>query len=351
MKIFILPSFSHCLKYIPLLLAVTTFVTLAEEETPCDSMIEKTMLDEEIDFGAEEALDRDSGPSAHNLDSVALYKRDAMQHKVYSREEEQEIFQKYEEAEDEETKEAIREEIIINNSRLVFSLAKRHTNQGLDLADLIQEGNLGLKHAIDKFDYRRNNKFSTYAVPWIRQKIKRAIADKGRTIRTPVHMFVSIGEMTNVEHYLFHKLKRKPTLEEVAMEMGVSVNKIEKIKKSKKQGTNLSLDTPIPTKDGEEVYLMDIIKDRKVSSPEDDLLKTDFSEEVKKLLSILTEKEQKVLIMRFGIGLDISYTLEEVGQRLGLTRERVRQIQEKSMDKIRRRFPEARELLRAIASQ
>ena len=191
----------------------------------------KTMLDEEMDFGEEKALDRgDDDHSTHNLDSVGIYKRDMLQHKIYSREEEQEVFQKYEEAKDEKTKEEIREEIIINNSKLVFSVAKNHTGRGLDFADLLQEGTLGLKRAIDKFDYRRDNKFSTYAVPWVRQKITRAIADQGRTIRTPVHMLVSISEMANVERHLFHKLKRKPSLEELATEMDVSVDKIKKIK-------------------------------------------------------------------------------------------------------------------------
>ena len=350
MRIFTLPNFSHCLKYIPLLLAFTSFVAFAEEETPCDSMVEKTMLDEEMDFGEGETLDKSSGPSAHNLDSVGIYKRDAMQHKIYSREEEQEVFQRYEEVEDEETKEAIRKEIIINNSKLVFSQAQKFTGRGLDLADLIQEGNLGLEHAIDKFDYRKNNKFSTYAVPWIRQRISRAISDHGRTIRTPVHMLVSISKMTNVEIHLFHILKRKPTVEEIATEMGVSVDKVEKIKISKKQGINPSLDTPIPTKDWEDVFLMDIIEDHRVSSPEDGLFKAELSEGVKKLLSILTEREQRVLIMKFGIDLDRSYTLVEIGQQLDLTREEARQIERKAIRKIRNHFPEARELLKAITS-
>ena len=350
MKIFTLLNFTHCLKYTSLLLAVS-FVVLAEEEILCDSMVEKTMLDEEMSFHEERALDRDSGPSAHTLDSVGLYKKDTAHHKIYSREEEQEVFQKYEEAEDEETKEAIKKEIIINNSKLVFSQAKEFTGRGLDLADLIQEGNLGLDHAIDEFDYRRGNKFSTYAVPLIRQAISNAILDKSRTVRIPVHMLVSINEMRSFEKDLFHKLKRKPILEEVATEMGVSIKKAEKIKKSEKQGINLSLDTPIPNRNGEDVFLMDIIEDHRVSSPADELLKIELSEKVKKMLSILTEKEQEVLIMRFGINLGQSYTREKVGQHIGLSKKEVRQIEEKAIRKIRRHFPEARELIKGIASQ
>ena len=345
-----------CLKYILLLLAVTSFVALAEEEIFCDSMVERTMLDEEMDFDEEMYFDEEStlsrgpGESTRNLDSVGLYKRDTRQKKVYSKEEEQEVFQRYEEEADEEIKEKIREEIRINNSKLVFSVAKKFTGSGLDLADLIQEGTLGLKRAIEKFDYQRDNKFSTYAVPWIRHKIRRFIIKQGRTINTPEHMLVSISEMTHSERYLFHKLKREPTLEEIATEMGVSVDKIEKIKKSEKQGINLSLDTPVSIrKDGSDLTLMDTIKDHQTSSPEDDLFKSEFSEKVKNMLSILTERERTVLMMRFGIGPyhDDPHTLQEVGDHFNHTREWTRQVEGKAMKKLKA-YPKAKELLKII---
>ena len=350
----------HCIIYILLLLAVTTFVVLAEEETPCDSIVEETLLDEEIFFDEAHAFDEEkvpakgSIPSTRNRDFVDFYMSEMLSHKIYSREEEVKVFQRYEQAKTKKAKKAIKEEITTNNARLVFSVAKRFRGRGVDLADLIQEGNLGLEYAIDKFDYRRNNKFSTYAVNWIVQRIRRAIDNKGRNIRSPVHVLASITEMTNFERHLFHKLKREPTLEELATEMNVSVHEIEKIKKSEKQEINLSLDAPISTRqDGNDLPLMDTIKNHQASSPEDVLFKSELSEKVKNMLSILTERERTVLIMRFGVGPyhDDPHTLQEVGQRFGLTEGRIRKIQIEALEKVRDHFPEARELLKAIASQ
>ena len=234
MKVLILfLNFTHCIMHIPLLLAVTSFVAFAEEETPCDSIVEET-LDEEIFFDEAHAFDEEKVPakgpisSTRNMDFVDFYRINMLQHEIYSREEEVKVFQRYEQAKDEETRRAIKTEITTNNARLVNSVAKRFRGQGVDFADLIQEGNLGLDLAIDKFDYRRNNKFSTYAVNWIVQRIRRFIADHGKTIRTPVHMFDAIGSITYVERYLFNKLKREPTLEEIATEMNVSVDKVKK---------------------------------------------------------------------------------------------------------------------------
>ena len=355
MKIFTLLKISCCVKY-TFLFAVTTFVALAEEEIPCDIIVEET-LDEEIFFDEAHAFDKEivpaneSIPSIPNRDFVDFYRSKMLQHKIYSREEEVEVFQRYEQAKDEKTRQAIKAEITANNARLVNSVAKKFRGRGVDLADLIQEGNLGLIYAIDKFDYRRDNKFSTYAINWILQKVRRVIADHGRTIRTSIHMFGAIVTMTNVERDLFHQLKREPTLEEVATEMGVSVDKIKKIKRAKMHKDISSLDATITTQEGDESYsLKDTIKDHKESSVLDELIKEGLPEKIRTLLSILTERERTIFMMRFGIDLDRSYKIEEVGEHFGLTRERIRQIQVEATKKLKQ-LPKAKELLEIITSK
>ena len=280
------------------------------------SGLEEEELVDPVDLAAEYNLD----------DPVRMYLKEIGQIKLLSAEEEVELAQRMAEG-DESAKNKLTEA----NLRLVVSIAKKYSGRGLHILDLIQEGNTGLIRAVDKFDWTRGNKFSTYATWWIRQAITRAIADQARTIRVPVHMVEVINKATRCNRKLVQELGREPTVEEIAKELNLPVEKI--IEANRTAADTLSLDTPVG--DEEDTSIGSFVEDERTPGPADATSNAMLAEALKEILDTLTEREADVLRMRFGMYDGRTHTLEEVGQIFGVTRERIRQIENKAIRKLR----------------
>lgn len=263
------------------------------------------------------------------LDPIQMYLKEIGKVSFLTAKEEKELAKRIEKGDDE-----ARQRLALANLRLVVSIAKRYVGHSpnLTLLDLIQEGNLGLFRAVEKFDWRRGYKFSTYATWWIRQAVTRALADQSRTIRIPVHMVETISKYTKIRRRLLHSLGREPLPEEVSAEMGIDVVKVRHIMKIS-QGV-VSLETPVG-ENQEDSVLSEFIKDKKALPPTLTAARVLLQERLKEILIDLTPREQKILKMRFGLGDGVTHTLEEVGQEFEVTRERIRQIQAKALEKIR----------------
>ena len=286
-----------------------------------DGEIDLGSLDEEelvdpVDLAAEYSLD----------DPVRMYLKEIGQVKLLSAEEEVELAKRVAEGD-----QVAKNKLTEANLRLVVSIAKKYSGRGLHILDLIQEGNTGLIRAVDKFDWTKGNKFSTYATWWIRQAITRAIADQARTIRVPVHMVEVINKATRCNRKLVQELGREPTVEEIAKELGLPVEKI--IEANRTAADTLSLDTPVG--DEEDTSIGSFVEDERTPGPADATSNALLAEALKEILDTLTEREADVLKMRFGMYDGRTHTLEEVGQIFGVTRERIRQIENKAIRKLR----------------
>ena len=286
-----------------------------------DGDIDLTGLEEEelvdpVDLAAEYSLD----------DPVRMYLKEIGQVKLLSAEEEVELAKRVSEGD-----QAAKNKLTEANLRLVVSIAKKYSGRGLHILDLIQEGNTGLIRAVDKFDWTKGNKFSTYATWWIRQAITRAIADQARTIRVPVHMVEVINKATRCNRKLVQELGREPTVEEIAKELNLPVEKI--IEANRTAADTLSLDTPVG--DEEDTSIGSFVEDERTPGPADATSNALLAEALKEILDTLTEREADVLRMRFGMYDGRTHTLEEVGQIFGVTRERIRQIENKAIRKLR----------------
>ena len=287
-------------------------------------------LDDDIDLAGvedEELVDPVDLAAEYNLDDpVRMYLKEIGQIKLLSAEEEVELAKLVSEG-DQNAKNKLTEA----NLRLVVSIAKKYSGRGLHILDLIQEGNTGLIRAVDKFDWTKGNKFSTYATWWIRQAITRAIADQARTIRVPVHMVEVINKATRCNRKLVQELGREPTVEEIAAELNLPVEKI--IEANRTAADTLSLDTPVG--DEEDTSIGSFVEDERTPGPADATSNALLAEALKEILDTLTEREADVLRMRFGMYDGRTHTLEEVGQNFGVTRERIRQIENKAIRKLR----------------
>ncbi|MEK7149817.1 MAG: sigma-70 family RNA polymerase sigma factor [Patescibacteria group bacterium] len=262
-------------------------------------------------------------------DSVQLYLKEIGRYALLKQAEEKDLAKRSEKGDEE-----ARQKLIKSNLRLVVSIAKRYayrTSQ-MNILDLIQEGNIGLSKAVEKFDYRRGFKFSTYATWWIRQAITRALADQSRTVRIPVHMIENISKYTQTKRRLMQELGREPLAEEIAIEMGIAVEKIYNLQKISQEV--ISLEAPL-VEDSEEVTLSDLIKDEKNLSPHQSAELALLKDKIKEILIDLSSREQEILRLRFGLNDGVTHTLEEVGKQFGVTRERIRQIEAKALEKIK----------------
>ena len=278
--------------------------------------VEEEDLVDPVDLAAEYNLD----------DPVRMYLKEIGQIKLLSAEEEVDLAKRVSEGD-----QAAKNKLTEANLRLVVSIAKKYSGRGLHILDLIQEGNTGLIRAVDKFDWQKGNKFSTYATWWIRQAITRAIADQARTIRVPVHMVEVINKATRCNRKLVQELGREPTVEEIAAELGLPVEKI--IEANRTAADTLSLDTPVG--DEEDTSIGSFVEDERTPGPADATSNALLAEALKEILDTLTEREADVLRMRFGMYDGRTHTLEEVGQNFGVTRERIRQIENKAIRKLR----------------
>ena len=280
------------------------------------SALEEEDLVDPVDLAAEFSLD----------DPVRMYLKEIGQVKLLSADEEVDLAKRVAEGD-----QAAKNKLTEANLRLVVSIAKKYSGRGLHILDLIQEGNTGLIRAVDKFDWTKGNKFSTYATWWIRQAITRAIADQARTIRVPVHMVEVINKATRCNRKLVQELGREPTVEEIAKELGLPVEKI--IEANRTAADTLSLDTPVG--DEEDTSIGSFVEDERTPGPADATSNALLAEALKEILDTLTEREADVLTMRFGMYDGRTHTLEEVGQIFGVTRERIRQIENKAIRKLR----------------
>ncbi len=287
-------------------------------------------LDDDIDLSSvddEELVDPVDLAAEYNLDDpVRMYLKEIGQVSLLSADEEIELAKRVSEGD-----QAAKNKLTEANLRLVVSIAKKYSGRGLHILDLIQEGNTGLIRAVDKFDWTKGNKFSTYATWWIRQAITRAIADQARTIRVPVHMVEVINKATRCNRKLVQELGREPTVEEIAAELGLPVEKI--IEANRTAADTLSLDTPVG--DEEDTSIGSFVEDERTPGPADATSNALLAEALKEILDTLTEREADVLRMRFGMYDGRTHTLEEVGQIFGVTRERIRQIENKAIRKLR----------------
>ncbi|MBO5078394.1 MAG: RNA polymerase sigma factor RpoD [Oscillospiraceae bacterium] len=275
----------------------------------------------------EELVDPVDLAAEYNLDDpVRMYLKEIGQIKLLTAEEEVELAKRVSEGD-----QAAKDKLTEANLRLVVSIAKKYSGRGLHILDLIQEGNTGLIRAVDKFDWTKGNKFSTYATWWIRQAITRAIADQARTIRVPVHMVEVINKATRCNRKLVQELGREPTVEEIAAELGLPVEKI--IEANRTAADTLSLDTPVG--DEEDTSIGSFVEDERTPGPADATSNALLAEALKEILDTLTDREAEVLRMRFGMYDGRTHTLEEVGQSFGVTRERIRQIENKAIRKLR----------------